>query len=188
MIGAIIADIFADAYIVTATFVAFALIGAMLFLVRVIRQYVGETKQHVELMKELVLMQKKLVEAQTNPFIYVDMGWDNVRSDKSELKIFIKNVGRSHALDINFIDVEDDFALSTLGEKGPVRNFKETWFVDHGLKGLAPEREIELARVTHKAVEQIPKTVEVSLTYKNTRGDLIQAKYPLDFPGYVTMR
>jgi hypothetical protein len=31
MIGAIIADIFADAYIVAATFVAFALIGAMLF-------------------------------------------------------------------------------------------------------------------------------------------------------------
>ena len=117
MIGAIIADIFADAYIVAATFVAFALIGAMLFLVRAIRQYVGETKQHVELMKELVLMQKKLVEAQTNPFIYVDMGWNDGRSDKSELKIFIKNVGRSHALDINFINVKDDFALSTLGKK-----------------------------------------------------------------------
>ncbi len=58
----------------------------------------------------------------------------------------------------------------------------------HGLRGLAPEREIALARVTVKAVEQIPKAVEVTLMYKNTRGDLIQAKYPLDFPGYITMR
>lgn len=184
LIGAIIADISAgDIYAIAATFAAFALVGATLYLAHITQQYVGETRQYVKLTKELV-------QAQTNPFVYVGMQWRwNVqRSDKSELKIFIKNVGKSLALDIDFIEVKDDFALWTLEDRGTERRFEEVWFVDHGVRGLAPEQEITLACVTHNAVEQIRKVVEVTLTYKNTRGDSIRAKYPLDFPGYFRMR
>lgn len=40
----------------------------------------------------------KLVEAQTNPVVYMDVEWRDVIEWKSDLKIFIKNIGKSRRL------------------------------------------------------------------------------------------
>jgi hypothetical protein len=130
---------------------------------------------------------KRLAEAETNPLVYIDMEWDDIKLWASDLRIFIKNVGRSPASDIDFVYVNDDFALSAPGGGDPP-HFKTVWYVENGVRGLAPDRELTITRVTRKAVDLITKPVDVKLAYKNAQGDLIDGEYTLDFPGYMRMR
>lgn len=137
---------------------------------------------------------KALAEAQTNPFVYLDMEWEDITAYLSPLRIFIKNAGKSPATDIHFIDVKDDFSLSTPKERnrqsftpGP-KTFKKVWYYENGVSGLAPNREITLARVTRNAAELIPNSVEVIFEYKNAHGKVIPAINPLPFPAYMPMR
>lgn len=133
-----------------------------------------------------VIETHKLVGAQTNPFVYMDVEWRDVVDWKSDLKIFVKNIGKSPALDIEF-DVKDDFQFFTPGKKEP-QSFRKVWFIEHGVKGLAPDRDVTLTWMTRKSVDQIAKRVEVTFTYKSTRGSVMRGKYPLDFQGYLEMR
>jgi len=126
----------------------------------------------------------RLVEAQTNPLVYLDMEWRDVQAWASDLRILVKNIGKSPALNIEFINVKNDFLFVSPGKKEP-QHFKNVWFIKQGLKGLAPDREITLLWMTKKSAEEIAKRVEVRFTYKNARGKLIRAKYCLDFPAYM---
>jgi hypothetical protein len=164
-----------------------ALVVATVALVIVTYLYVRETKRYV---KATIA----LAEAQTNPFVYLDMEWEDITAYLSPLRIFIKNAGKSPATDIHFIDVKDDFALSTQEERnrqsftpGP-QTFKKVWYYENGVSGLAPNREITLARVTRNAAELIPNSVEVIFEYKNAHGKVIPAINPLPFPAYMPMR
>ena len=160
MIGQIVIDANAALVVVTAVLAVFTAI------------YVWETH--------------RLVEAQTDPLVYMDVEWRDVVQWQSDLKIYIKNIGKSPALDIEFT-VKDDFQVFVPGVKEPL-SFRQVWFVEHGVRGLAPDRDITLTWMTRKSVEQITKRVEVIYTYRNTRGKQIPAKFCLDFPAYIEMK
>jgi hypothetical protein len=156
------------------------------------------TRQNVSAAKNNVDATNKLIELQTEPFVFigarlesilrasrVSVGWSS--PPEAELLVFIQNRGGGPARNINFVEVTDDFPAGHFvnfvngGLMG--HSFKETSIVKEGIKELAPGQEIPLAWLLRAQVSGL-NSVKVVFTYENSLGKSKPGSNVLDFPSY----
>lgn len=171
---------FADIIPSISTADAAALVELGLFLITVFLAYL--TLQNVR-------AARKLIELQTEPFVYIGARWERVYmfpSGASELLVFIENRGGGPARNINVIDVKDDFRVGyqVVNGKSEELSFKQTPIVKEGIRELAPGEEMPLARFIRPEALKFERSVEVVFTYENSRGKSKRESNVLDFPSF----
>lgn len=136
-----------------------------------------------------VLQTTRLIEAQLNPFVVIGAKWAprDPRIPPS-LSIFIINIGGGVSRDMHF-EVSDDFAvpkarLST-DNRDTATTFKKIPLIEHGIRELVPNQEMNLVRLESADVFAIKKPVEITFGYKNIPGESKSGSNILDFPSYA---
>jgi hypothetical protein len=189
-----------------------AIVDVVLLIITVWLAYL--TKKNVNAAADSVSATNKLIELQTEPFVYIGARWERKVIPLSpsmagfkpppfdlsfELLVFIQNRGSGPARNIKVVDVKDDFPIDgnydfpagNFFVNGELRSlqFKETP-VGKGemIKEMAPGQEMIIARVHDRlasgAVSGLEYSVTVVFTYENSLGKSKRGSGVLDFPSY----
>jgi len=133
----------------------------------------------------------KLVEMQSNPFVYIA---PELPEQPRNFYIVIKNTGGSVARDVKFVDVTGDFSIQTIVEadqstskpdKTQKTPFKQLPIIKNGIKELAPGQIIRLVQLQRGDVSNIKNSVKITFEYKNIIGETKKESNIIDFPAYA---
>jgi hypothetical protein len=133
----------------------------------------------------------KLIELQTEPFVYIEANWEQTRPESPIgeghiLPIYIKNRGGGPARDINFV-VKDDFSVGPpldpwmVTAVSPQDTFAQTSAVKKGIKELGPYQELLLAYVLERRRLREFGSSEISFEYKTSSGKVKHGSKDIDF-------
>jgi len=155
--------------------------------VNAVYELVDLTTQNVEAAKDIVDATNTLIEFQTEPLVHVEATWnrrqfyEGTASFKDvPLVIWIKNIGRGPARDVDFAKMKDDFSI----ENGDT-TFKQAPLVKEGITELAPTQKMSLAWLSIPTSLEINRLVKIEFEYKNQAGTLKPGSNNIDFPTIV---
>jgi len=148
------------------------------------------------LTRKNVQVATKLVEMQSNPFVYIMAEWDEFLASRQArgFYIFIENSGGGIARNIKFGDITGDFQVISsiemdMSTATPDRivytTFKQLPIIEEGIKELAPHQKILLVQFELGRIHNIKNSTKITFEYENVLGERKQGEDIIDFPSYA---